>query len=310
MSLKIRPATHAGSWYPDETGLLNTLHKLLARNDAVPGTRHLISPHAGYTYCGDTMSQGYSKVDFTNVKRCIIMGPSHHVYFKNKVQLSGFDALETPFGHFPVDVKLRDELVKGGCSSSSGSESESESWSRYFTVMDSDVDMDEHSLEMQFPMLWAAATLRGADPSKIAVLPILVSHNSSKVDAVVGKALARYLADESTMVILSSDFCHWGRRFGYTRVMKSEGPIYKSIEKMDHEAMGILEKSSNSKYSLWKKYIEDTGNTICGERPIGLFLCAMESVNKSTAFQWAHYSQSSKCTSPNDSSVSYAAGYF
>ncbi|CAH03103.1 Mho1p [Kluyveromyces lactis] len=318
----VRPATHAGSWYSSSPALITTLQQLLSRDEAVPGTKHLISPHAGYKYCGDTMALGYSKLDFTNVKRCIIMGPSHHIYFKNKIQVTSFDEVNTPFGDFKVDGGLRNELLVGG----------------KVVLMSKEVDMDEHSLEMQFPMLWAAAKLRGVDPTNIKILPLLVSHNSTKVDFELGKLLQKYVDDEETLFILSSDFCHWGRRFGYTGyVMESSDideslendseveyltqrsfnhksshnvPIYKSIEILDQYAMDILGKNTENKYYDWKKYINVTGNTICGERPIGVFLCAMSLLNKPYQFNWAHYSQSSQCVDLEDSSVSYASGYF
>lgn len=250
------------------------------------------------------------------------MGPSHHAYFKNKIQLTSFDQIQTPFGAFEVDAVLRNELIEGGCVS----------------LMDKEVDMDEHSLEMQFPMLYACLKLRGVDPSSLKILPILVSHNSTKIDFEVGKLLKPYVEDEETVFIISSDFCHWGRRFGYTGYVMDEDditesiendteiesltqrslshsdshtlPIYKSIEILDRYAMDILAKDDENKYYDWKKYINVTGNTICGERPIGVFLCAMSQLNQKYRFHWADYSQSSQCTDLEDSSVSYASGYF
>ncbi|CDO92034.1 unnamed protein product [Kluyveromyces dobzhanskii CBS 2104] len=317
----IRPATHAGSWYSSSPTLITTLQQLLSKGQVVSGTKHLISPHAGYKYCGDTMALGYSKLDFANVKRCIIMGPSHHFYFKNKMQVTSFDEISTPFGSFRVDADLRNELLGSG----------------NVTPMSREVDMDEHSLEMQFPMLWAAAKLRGADPTEIKILPLLVSHNSTKVDFELGKLLQKYVNDPETILILSSDFCHWGRRFGYMGYVIDSSdiddslendseiesltqrsfshksshnvPIHSSIEILDRYAMNILTKDSKGKYYDWKRYINVTGNTICGERPIGVFLCAMALADTPCRFEWAHYSQSSQCFDLEDSSVSYASGY-
>lgn len=36
------------------------------------------------------------------------------------------------------------------------------------------------------------------------------------VEAAYGRLLAPYLEDPGSLFIVSSDFCHWGRRFGYT----------------------------------------------------------------------------------------------
>ena len=60
-------------------------------------------------------------------------------------------------------------------------------------------------------------------------------------------------------------------------------------------------------------YIKKTQNTICGKNPITIVLSIIEEYqknhqNKKISFDTAGYSQSEKCKSMNDSSVSYAAG--
>ena len=66
----------------------------------------------------------------------------------------------------------------------------------------------------------------------------------------------------------------------------------------------------------WDSYIETTGNTICGQKPVAVVLLLLERFRASggelasdEAFQWLGYSQSSKVSSLSDSSVSYASGY-
>lgn len=56
-------------------------------------------------------------------------------------------------------------------------------------------------------------------------------------EAEFGQILAPYLADPQNLFVISSDFCHWGQRFRYTHYDESEGPIYKSIEKLDKEVI-------------------------------------------------------------------------
>lgn len=60
-------------------------------------------------------------------------------------------------------------------------------------------------------------------------------------EAEFGQILAPYLADPQNLFVISSDFCHWGQRFRYTHYDESDGPIHKSIEKLDKEVrMQIL----------------------------------------------------------------------
>jgi hypothetical protein len=44
-----------------------------------------------------------------------------------------------------------------------------------------------------------------------------------------GRLFANYLRDPENFFIISSDFCHWGQRFGYTYHDTSVGEIYQVI---------------------------------------------------------------------------------
>lgn len=41
-------------------------------------------------------------------------------------------------------------------------------------------------------------------------------------EAKYGEILAPYLDDPSNLFVISSDFCHWGRRFSYTYLPSTE----------------------------------------------------------------------------------------
>ena len=41
-----------------------------------------------------------------------------------------------------------------------------------------------------------------------------------------GQVLAPYLMDAKTLFIISSDFCHWGKRFKFTHIFPEEEKIY------------------------------------------------------------------------------------
>lgn len=69
--------------------------------------------------------------------------------------------------------------------------------------------------------------------NQFTIVPILVGSISADVEATYGEILAPYLADPQNLFVISSDFCHWGKRFSYTYYDESCGPIHKSIEKLD-----------------------------------------------------------------------------
>ncbi|KAJ9436323.1 Protein MEMO1-like protein [Diplonema papillatum] len=68
---------------------------------------------------------------------------------------------------------------------------------------------------------------------------------------------------------------------------------------MDHEAMRTME--DQDRLAL-QRYFAVAENTICGRNPITILLNARQ-----YDLKFVHYSQSSKCRTPHDSSVSYAA---
>lgn len=318
-----RPATHAGSWYSaDQATLTRQLAAFFSKAPAQEdGARVLLGPHAGYTYCGQRLAEAYKVWDTRGAERVFILGPSHHVYFKDEVRLSPHAFYDTPLGKVEVDVDVCAQLVNSmelvdGLRSSKSP----------FGYMNHTADEDEHLFEMHLPFL-----VHRCHSDNIAIpqiVPIMISGLSVKTRNAVVSALLPYFKDKRNTFIILSDFCHWGRRFGYTEYVSDmqlallttyksatdkKTPIYKSIEYLDRTAMLI---ASAGLVAKWDAYIESTGNTICGQKPIAVILLLLERFLESggetvsdDVFQWVGYSQSSKATAASDSSVSYAAGY-
>ena len=119
-----------------------------------------------------------------------------------------------------------------------------------------------------------------------------------------GRVLAEYIDDKRNLFVVSSDFCHWGRRFGFMHHDKSAGPIHKSVEQLDRLGMKLIEGGDPAAFTA---YIAEFGNTICGRHPIGVLMQAMRSCRTRFATRFTRYAQSSQATSESDSSVSYAS---
>jgi len=167
----------------------------------------------------------------------------------------------------------------------------------------------------------------------VRIVPILVGAISATKEQIYGELLAPFLLRPDTVFVISSDFCHWGTRFSFTRYyptglggesirldrkkesqITKEYPIHRSISAMDHEGMGILGRLSadSSVHEEFVRYVDDTGNTICGRHPIGLLVAAVESLGEGRSgarLKWVRYEQSSRCETIEDSSVSYASAY-
>lgn len=169
-----------------------------------------------------------------------------------------------------------------------------------FDTMSLDVDEAEHSLEMQMPFL---VKLFGG-PS-FSIVPIVVGALDTGSEALYGQLLAPYLDDPATLVVVSSDFCHWGRRFSYSPHDQAQGPIHAYVEAMDRQGMRLIEAGDAAAFS---KYLQDSGNTICGRHPIGVLLHMMSAcATPGLRARFLAYAQSSRAVRPSDSSVSYAA---
>jgi len=109
--------------------------------------------------------------------------------------------LETPLASLAVDVEEISRLKKA----------HSDLFESSFPRA---TDEEEHCIEMHLPYL--AQVLQASEQIESAVVvPIVVGSLTASSQAKLGSLLAEYLADPSTRVIISTDFCHWGHRFGY-----------------------------------------------------------------------------------------------
>ncbi|KAK9868161.1 hypothetical protein WJX84_004056 [Apatococcus fuscideae] len=242
----------------------------------------IISPHAGYRYCGDVMAHAYGQVKVEQVKLIFILGPSHHVYLR-KCALSTAAVYETPLGNLEIDKDVCAQLMATGA----------------FQSMSLDVDEAEHSIEMQLPYL--SHIFRG---QSVKIVPVMVGSLTAESEAKYGDLLTPFFQNSSNLFVISSDFCHWGSRFSYTFQDPNQGPIHKQIEWLDRLGMNIIESGSAAEF---QRYLKKYGNTICGRHPIGIFLNMVQASQQPCRTNFLKYSQSSSCKTLQDSSVSYAA---
>ena len=213
--------------------------------------------------------------------------------------------------------------------------------------MSRQTDEDEHSLEMHLPYIYKMLSLYvhrspalsfslvltllhshnssfKSDTSLVPLVPVLVGATSAATERTLGSHLAPYLADPTNVFVISSDFCHWGSRFGYTYYQLPDGsaknlrsasdvkkdyPIHESIKAVDFESMGAVESGEHKQFV---EQLEETGNTVCGRHPIGVFMAAVEraeGLHGQGRFKFVRYERSNDAVSLRDSSVSYASAF-
>jgi MEMO1 family protein len=272
------------------------------------------SRHAGYSYSGPCAAWAYKALDLSGIKRVFVLGPSHTYYLAGSA-LSNFAQYATPLGNLAVDQATTEELKGKGIKAMRRRNEEA-----------------EHSLEMHLPYLYKRmAQAFGPDASTYPpIVPVLVGDGKAE-EQHVGKMLAPYLADEGSAFVVSSDFCHWGPRFQYTKyspdadvatltdLKKKPGgggkPIHETIRVVDKLAMDAIETGS---YEAFWHNLERTENTVCGRHPIAVMMAAMEELARrqegkvgegKLRFKFVRYERSNLVESHTESSVSYAAAY-
>ena len=325
----VRRNHHAGTWYSSNTEQLNaTLGRYLSdaeediSTSSVPGgngmPRAIISPHAGYDYSGpaaaysfralrefltaEASAQNHSAGEQQDIT-IVVLHPSHHVYLSGAA-VSGATKLQTPLGSLCVDDDLRQSLVKTG----------------KFSTMEQHVDEAEHSGEMQYPYIAKVINdvLGGSDspkPFHVKVLPIMIGATSTAQEQKFGRLLAPFLAQPHVFTVVSSDFCHWGKRFSYYPHMPTNpddgtpfNQIADYIEWLDRKGMKKIEMQVPGAFAT---YLKEHSNTICGRHPIAVWLESV-AVNGQNGTErvnvaFVKYDQSSRVSTVDESSVSYAS---
>ncbi|MBU0755033.1 MAG: AmmeMemoRadiSam system protein B [Planctomycetes bacterium] len=274
----VRPAAKAGTWYEkNPSTLIKQLEKFL-QAASLPAISSpvcaLISPHAGYVYSGGTAAYGYKTLEGRRFKRVIVLAPSHYAHFEGGSILE-VTHYETPLGRIPLDQEVCNTLRA----------------SDYFTSVPMAHDQ-EHSLELQLPFLQYVLE------EPFSLVPVVIGNIQPRWLEPMADLLLPYW-DEETLVVTSSDFTHYGANFGYLPFKKE---IPGNLDKLDHGAIDrILENDAEG----FNAYVEKTGATICGRKPIALLLTMAR--KKKLAGRLLHYTTSGALTGDYGSSVSYAS---
>ncbi len=283
---KVWKSQLAGFWYPAESDALASLLDgfLNARKpEEVPGNPVVfILPHAGYSYSGMVASAGYRIIKKLEPDIIAIIGPPHRAHVSN-CALPDADSIETPLGLIRINKESVLELAKN----------------KNFPIRN-DAFPGEHSIEIHLPMLQRAL---GARIAGAGILPILVGDIDEGRAPAIADAITGVLSRFSRpLVIVSSDFTHYGDRFGYVPFKhNSNNATMKRIRALDMKAVDLILKKDLKGFS---GYVAQSGITICGRNPI---LTALAMKLDSPRALLLDYDTSGNITGDFDASVSYAA---
>ncbi|MDX1387738.1 MAG: AmmeMemoRadiSam system protein B [Acidobacteriota bacterium] len=272
----IGPAV-AGTWYPaGAEELRGEVDRYLAGPGETPRGRilGLIEPHAGYVYSGAVAGRGFALVRGGAYSRVILLGPSHYHGFRGAA-LPEAEIYRTPLGEVGLDTVAIDALA-----GRSGFRRFTEAFSR------------EHSLESEIPFLQ-----RALEPAW-KLIPILIGARTSGAAAQEIADALRPWRDDRTLVVASTDFTHFGPRFGYEPFRDR---IEEGLRELD---MGAVREVESGDPERFEAYVATTGATICGRDAVDIVMRLMPGDARAALVA---YDTSGRITGDWTHSVSYAA---
>ena len=275
---RIRPPARAGQFYegtrPALTAQVDGLLRQAATKEVSGRLVALIEPHAGYVYSGATAATGFRLLRGKAYKRVIVLGVPHTAPLAG-CSIPNYTHYRTPLGEVPLDIEVCVALLK----------------SPVFRDVTRAHQM-EHSIEVELPFL--QRTL-----NDFTIVPVLVGEMSASDRTKAADAL-RGLLDETTLIVVSSDFTHYGANFRYQPFRTQ---VRENLGKLDHGAVEHILKLDPTGFT---DYVDRTGATICGRRGIAVLLEVLKPLEAVTASELA-YTTSGALTGDWSSSVSYCA---
>ncbi len=283
----IRKSILSGSWYPGDAGTLRG--DIRTYEDRCPEVSldlkriyGIIAPHAGYMYSGKAAVSAYRHLRGMEFENIILIAPSHSSYFRG-IACSGYSYYETPLGKVQVNRGLIEKLRT----------------SEGLFTEDITAEDNEHSAEIQLPFLQYFL-------DNFKIVPLLAGNITT--DEIPGIAAAiKGISGKKTLLLASSDFTHYGYRFGYNPFDNLRNPegIRENINRLDMDHIELIKKMDYKGF-LTKKH--KTGATICGYMPISIVVSILSSQDIKAYL--ADYYTSGDITDDYEQSVSYASILF
>ena len=208
----------------------------------------LVLPHAGWAYSGETAWAAVRMVRDAKFRRVVVLAPSHRAWIENRLVAPESDAVSTPLGEIKVDRDWLDRLALVAP-----------------VARNDRIHSAEHSTQIEYPLLQLVLG------KGFSIVPLIVGSFGQDQIGMCVRALSR-LMDKETLLVISSDFTHYGDDFSYTPFGKGGGEdIRRKVAASDDEAFGIVAKGDADAFAA---FIKRTGATICGHVPIELALRA------------------------------------
>jgi MEMO1 family protein len=233
-------------------------------------------------YSGTVAASVYRHIQSSRPRRIVLLGFSHRRAGKG-IAVPEIDSISTPLGATEIDLEAA-RVLAGHLPFHVSPES---------TLCD-------HSVEIQIPFLQVIAP-------DAKVLPLYIGSLSTEERTGAATRL-RWLLNDETVFVASSDLTHYGRDFGYLP-FPVNGETGEKLKDLDGDVIGA---AASLDADLFLDELRALGSTVCGYQPIALLLETLRNAPGEEVFQETlDYQTSGEITSDYAHSVSYGAlGYF
>ncbi|MBI4705903.1 MAG: AmmeMemoRadiSam system protein B [Deltaproteobacteria bacterium] len=219
--MKRREPAVAGTFYPGSPERLREqVEGFLADVPATgPAPKAIIGPHAGTVYSGPIAASAYGRLREARARigRVVLLGPSHRVPLRG-LGVCGAELYATPLGDIALDREGTEKLL-----------------ALPQVRLADHAHAREHSLELHLPFLQVVLP-------RFTLLPLVVG---DAAPAEIAAALALVWGGAETLVVVSTDLCHY--------------LDYETACRLDRETAGFIEQLE------WER-IED--QRACGHFPL------------------------------------------
>ena len=186
--IRVREPIVEGIFYPsDRQELESDVRRLLSEADTQfrirRGAMAVISPHAGYTYCGLYAGSAFAAADGRDIKTVVILAPVHREP-EDAIYLTESAYFSTPLGRIPVAVDYVSALE--GCST---------------RIYRNDIPhLEEHGIEVQLPFIQC-------EFPDAHIVPILMGRATQTNVRLLARALDLTFGDNlsQTLFVVSSN---------------------------------------------------------------------------------------------------------
>lgn len=245
-SQSIRRAKFAGSWYPKDKYVLEDLieQAISSLSGQFSPSTCAVLPHAGISFSALGMAAFFQNLP-PQTERLVLLGPSHTTSLDPDRLVGGnFTGYATPFGN--VDGFSLSSVVRG---------------------FDQAIER-EHAVEMILPFI---AYMNKSREKQISYSPALISKVTNGFvlaelcDRLVSDIGRKSLKSGETVLVASSDFTHYGSRFGYTPYSRLSLGAQKERVREDDLVLARLLAAGKSEGAL--ALYNEKKPTICGIAP-------------------------------------------